>query len=43
LEEEAWRKEKEELWWREEECQRDLAYCLEANCVAAVEQQCWKN
>jgi len=40
LEEEARRKqEEEEAWQREEECQRDLAHCLEADCVTAVEQQ----
>jgi len=44
LEEEAQRKqEKEEAWQREEECQRDLAYRLEADCITAVEQQWCKN
>ena len=40
LEEEARRKqEEEEFQCREEQCQRDLAHRLEADCVAAVEQQ----
>jgi len=43
LEEEARRKEKKELQWREEEHQRDLAYRLEADHVTAVEQQHRKN
>ena len=39
-EEELQRKaEKEEVWRREVECQRDLAHCLEADYVAAAEQQ----
>jgi len=32
-----------EVWRKEEEHQRDLAYCLEVNCVATIEQQCYKN
>jgi len=44
LEEEAQRKqEEEETRWKEEECQRDLAHCLEVDCVAAMEQQWCKN
>jgi len=44
LEEEFQRKqEEEEARWREEQCQRDLAHRLEANHVAAVEQQRRKN
>ena len=43
LEEEMWRKEEEDLWQREKECQRDLAHCLKADRVAAMEQQRWKN
>jgi len=43
LEEKAQRKEEEELWQRKEERQRDLAHCLEVDCVTAVEQQHWKN
>jgi len=43
LEEEVWRKEEEEEQSREEECQRELAYCLEADHVVAIEQQCRKN
>jgi len=44
LEAELWRKqEEEEIWWREEQCQRDLAHRLEADRVAAVEQQRHKN
>jgi len=35
--------EEEEAYWKEEECQRDLAHCLEVDCVAAVEQQRRKN
>ena len=31
------------MWRRKEERQRDLAHCLEADCIAAVEQQCCKN
>jgi len=43
-EEEAWRKaEAEETQRKEEERQRDLAYRIEADCVAAVEQQRHKN
>jgi len=43
-EEEARRKvEAEEAWRKEEERQRDLAHCLEADRVAAVEQQRRKN
>ena len=38
-----WRKEEEDLWQREKECQRDLAHCLKADRVAAMEQQRWKN
>jgi len=44
LEEEVQRKqEEEEFWCREEQCQRDLAHHLEADCIAAVEQQWQKN
>ena len=43
LEEETWRKKEEELWRREEERQRDLAYRLKADHVAAMEQQHRKN
>jgi len=44
LEEEAWKKQKEEeSQWREEERQRDLAFYLKADCVATIEQQCHKN
>jgi len=44
LEAELWRKqEEEEVWWREEQCQRDLANRLEADRIAAVEQQRHKN
>jgi len=44
LEEEIRRKqEEEEARQKEEECQRDLAHCLESNCVAAIEQQQCKN
>ena len=43
LEEKAWRKEEEEAQSREEECQRELAYCLEADRVTAIEQQRHKN
>ena len=43
MEEEAWRKEEEELQQREEERQRDLAHHLEVDRVAAMKQQCWKN
>ena len=44
LEEEFQRKqEKEKVRWREEQCQKDLAHCLEAGHVAAVEQQRRKN
>jgi len=43
LEEEAWKKEKEELQRREEERQRNLAHCLEVNRVATMEQQWCKN
>jgi len=44
LEEEACKKqEEEETRRREEDRQRDLAKCLEADCVAAVEQQRCKN
>jgi len=46
LEEESWRKQEEEEETRhkkEEECQRDLAHCLEADCVAAIEKQRRKN
>jgi len=32
-----------EVWRKEEEHQRDLVYCLEVNCVATIEQQCYKN
>ena len=43
-EKEAQRKvEEEKAWRREEECQRDLAHRIEADCVAAVEQQRRKN
>jgi len=44
LEEEACKKqEEEEIQWREKDRQRDLAKCLEADRVAAVEQQRRKN
>ena len=44
LEEEIWRKqEEEEVQQREEQCQRDLAHCLEADYIAAIEQQWRKN
>ena len=44
LEKEFWRKqEEEEVWRREEQRQRDLAHRLEADRVAAVEQQQRKN
>ena len=43
LEEEVRRKKEEEAWSREEERQRELAHCLEADCIAAVEKQCHKN
>ena len=43
MEEETWRKKEEELWRREEERQRDLAYRLKADHVAAMEQQHRKN
>jgi len=44
LEEELRRKqEEEEIRQREEQCQKDLAHRLEADCVAAVEQQRRKN
>ena len=44
LEEEVWRKQEEkEAQWIEEECQRDLAHCLEVDYVTAVEQQQHKN
>jgi len=43
-EEEVQRKaEEEETWRKEEECQRDLAHQLEADRVAAMEQQWRKN
>jgi len=44
LEEEACKKqEEEETRWREEDCQRDLAKCLEVDRVTAMEQQWRKN
>jgi len=45
LEEEARKFAEEEQRHKQEEeqCQRDLAHCLEADCVAAVEQQQRKN
>jgi len=44
LEEETHKKqEEEETWWRKEDRQQDLAKCLEADRVAAVEQQRCKN
>jgi len=45
LEEEARKLAEEEQRWKQEEeqCQRDLAHRLEADCVAAVEQQWRKN
>jgi len=44
LEKEVQKKqEEEETWQREEDCQRDLAKRLEADHVAAVEQQRCKN
>jgi len=44
LEEEAQKKQKEEeTWQKEEDRQRDLAKRLEADCVAAMEQQRRKN
>ena len=43
-EKELWRKVKEkEIQRREEKCQRDLAHCLETDCIATVEQQQHKN
>jgi len=51
--EKAWRKEKKEKMQRKEEkekvqrkeekYQRDLAHCLEADCVTAIKQQCCRN
>ena len=38
-----WRKEKEETQKREEECQRNLAHCLEVDYIVAVEKQHRKN
>jgi len=44
LEKESWRKQEEEkACQKEEECQRDLAHRLEADHVAAIEQQWRKN
>jgi len=44
LEEETQRKqEEEEAQWKEEDHQRDLAYHLEVDHVAAMEQQRHKN
>ena len=43
LEKEMWRKEKEETWKREEECQRNLAHRLEVDCIVVVEKQHRKN
>jgi len=44
LKEEVRRKQEEgEFWCREEQRQRDLAHRLEADCVAAIEQQWRKN
>jgi len=44
LEEEIQRKQKEEeVWQREEQRQQDLAHCLEADRITAVEQQQCKN
>jgi len=43
LEEEAQSKEEEELQWRKEECQRDLAHCLKMDYVAAPQRQRQKN
>jgi len=44
LEEEIRRKqEEEEVQQREEQHQRDLAHCLEADCVTTIEQQWCKN
>ena len=31
------------MWWRKEKRQKNLAHCLKVNCVAAVEQQWYKN
>ena len=43
-EEELWRKAEEEEAWRiAEKCQKDLAHHLEADCIAAIEQQQCKN
>ena len=28
---------------KKKECQRDLAYCLEADCITAIKQQCCRN
>jgi len=44
LEEEVRKKQEEkETWRREEDRQRDLAKCLEADCVAAMAQQRHRN
>jgi len=44
LEEETRKKQEEEKTrWREEDHQRDLAKCLETDCVAAMKQQWCKN
>ena len=43
MEEEVWRKKEEDLGQREEERQRNLAYCLKVDRVAAPQQQHWKN
>jgi len=38
LEKKACRKQKEEdAQWKKEECQKDLAYCLEVDCIVAIE------
>ena len=43
LKEEVCKKVEEEAQSREKEHQRELAHCLEANCIAAVEKQHCKN
>ena len=43
-EEELWKKAGEEEAWRiAEKCQKDLVHHLEADCIAAIEQQQCKN
>jgi len=38
-----WKRLKKEVWRKEEEYQRNLAHCLEVDCVATIEQQYHKN